>query len=130
MPAPKHTKLKGIVVSGLGTFSYRIDSIPGLLAEYSEKTGMRFYPGTLNIELLSKFSSPKGGSRTEMGDFSGTVSANLLPCKINGIMAFILRTSKGEQKKGSKKTVIEIASDVGLRNRLGIKDGDVVEIQV
>ena len=129
MPSAKHVKLKGTLVSGQGTFSYRIDSVPGLLAEYTSKTGMKFYPGTLNIELLPTSSLPKARSRTERGDFGGTVSTSLMPCRVNGIKAFILRASKGESR-GSRKTVVEIASDVGIRNRLNLKDGDLVEISL
>ena len=40
--------LRGRVVSGLGNFSYWIEKLED---HYFRKTGMHFYPGTLNLLL-------------------------------------------------------------------------------
>ncbi len=124
-------RLSGKVVTGIGDFSFRMETIPGLLDAYERKTGMRFYPGTLNIQLKELFSFPEKRIRLEKEDYGGTVSVNILPCKINGKKAFILRTDKNEEGKGHhSKTIVEIASDVKLRDYLKINDGDEVEIDL
>lgn len=124
--------LHGKVKIGIGDFSKRMEQIPGLLDAYFMKTGMRFVPGTLNIELEKEYSLPKDKIiRLEAEEYNGTVSVNIVPCKINGKDAFILRTDKNEAGIGRHpKTVIEIASDVMLRNKFNLKDGDEVEIEV
>ena len=43
--------LHGKLVSGRGDFGHWIERLNDL---YEQKTGMRLYPGTLNVELLSK----------------------------------------------------------------------------
>ncbi|WP_375514853.1 DUF120 domain-containing protein [uncultured Nostoc sp.] len=50
--------LKGKVVSGLGNFSYWIEK---LQEYYLRKTGMKFFPGTLNIQLDQPYHLPKNG---------------------------------------------------------------------
>jgi cyanophycinase len=47
--------LKGKVVSGLGNFSFWIEKLHGY---YKSKTGMDFFPGTLNIQLSEPYDVP------------------------------------------------------------------------
>ena len=47
--------LTGKVVSGMGNFSYWIEKLHD---HYLRKTGMHFFPGTLNIELDEPWSVP------------------------------------------------------------------------
>ncbi len=44
-------ELVGIVFSGTGTLSRRMVDVPGLLDAYERLTGMRPYPGSLNVML-------------------------------------------------------------------------------
>ena len=70
-------------------------------------------------------------TRLEAEEYGGTVSVNIVPCKINGKKAFILRTDKNEAGIGRHpKTIIEIASDVMLRDKFNLEDGDEVTIEV
>jgi hypothetical protein len=48
-------RLEGKVVSGLANFGQWIDRLSSF---YEQKTGMKFYPGTLNVELSSEYSLP------------------------------------------------------------------------
>ena len=115
--------LRGEVVSGLGNFSYWIEK---LQEHYLQKTGMSFYPGTLNLRLL-----PKQTIRLEASEYGGTVSVNMVPCKIRGRSAFLLRTDANEAGRGHHpRTIVEIATDVRLRDVLGLTDGDLVEIEI
>jgi riboflavin kinase, archaea type len=124
--------LNGGVKIGIGDFSKRMEQIPGLLEAYFKKTGMHFIPGTLNVELEKEYSLPKDKIiRLEAEEYNGTVSVNIVPCKINGKEAFILRTDKNEAGTGHHpRTIIEIASDVMLRDKFNLKDGDEVTIEV
>lgn len=118
----------GKVVSGMGNFSFWIDKLHD---HYLRKTGMRLYPGTLNVELEQPYSLPKDVLRLEGAEYGGTVSVNIVPCLIAGRKAFLLRTDANEQGLGHHpKTIIEIATDVRLRDALQLKDGDAVAIEI
>jgi riboflavin kinase len=126
--------LRGEVVSGMGSFSYWIEK---LQEHYLRKTGMRFYPGTLNVRLDAPYSLPKQVIRLEASEYGGTVSVNMVPCVIRdsksqrGKPAFLLRTDANEEGRGHHpKTIVEIATDVRLRDHFGLKDGDTVEIEL
>jgi riboflavin kinase len=120
--------LKGRVVSGTGNFSYWIEKLQDY---YYRKTELRLFPGTLNIELDYPYSLPSEAKRLEKEEYGGTVSVNILPCKIFERKAFILRTDANESGVGQHpKTIIEVACDVKLRDQYNLKDGDVVEVEV
>jgi riboflavin kinase len=118
----------GKVVSGMGNFSFWIEKLHDY---YFRKTGMHFYPGTLNVELEQPYSLPKDVIRLEGHEYGGAVSVSMVPCTIEGRKAFLLRTDLNEQGRGHHpKTIIEIATEVRLRDALGLKDGDVVVIEI
>ncbi len=131
--------LRGSVVSGMGNFSYWIEK---LQEHYLQKTGMRFYPGTLNVRLDAPYSLPQRVIRLEASEYGGTVSVNMVPCviripspvvhgQVGGRQAFLLRTDANEEGRGHHpKTIVEIAADVRLRDYFGLKDGDLVEIEI
>jgi riboflavin kinase len=125
-------KTIGKVKTGVGDFSKRMETIPGLLDLYYKKTGMKFYPGTLNIKLEKDFSLPTNCLRIEGDDYGGPVSINILPCKIDGIPAFLLRTDNNEKglNETHPKSLIEIACNYKLRNRLNLEDNDQVTIEL
>jgi len=121
-------RLRGKVVSGMGNFSYWIEKLKD---HYHRKTAMHLYPGTLNIEVDQPFSLPADVVRLEGEEYGGTVSVNILPCLIQGRRGFILRTDANEQERGHHpKTIVEVASDVRLRDHFGLADGDPVEIEI
>lgn len=112
----------------MGNFSYWIEKLKD---HYFRKTGMHLYPGTLNVQLDLPFSLPPGVNRLEGEEYGGTVSVNLLPCLILGRSGFILRTDANEQGRGHHpKTIVEVASDVRLRDQFQLADGDLVEIEI
>jgi predicted ATPase len=120
--------LRGRVVSGMGNFSYWIEKLQDY---YLRKTGMRFFPGTLNVQLSHPWSVPNKALRLEAGEYGGTVSVNLVPCSIFGRRGFILRTDANEtEEKHHPRTVVEVATDLKLRDYFHLNDGDSVEIEV
>jgi riboflavin kinase len=121
-------RLRGKVVSGLGNFGQWIERLGRF---YEQKTGMRLYPGTLNIELPSEYSLPADVIRLEADEYGGWVSVSLVPCRIFEHQAFLLRTDQNEKGVGHHpRNIIEIATDVRLRDLYQLKDGDSVEVEL
>lgn len=120
-------KLHGIVVSGMGNFGYWIEK---LAEHYERKTGMKLFPGTLNLRLETPYSLPRKVMRLEAEEYGGTVSVNIVPCSVFGRKGFILRTDANEEERGHHpKTILEVATDVKLRDYFHLCDGDTVEIE-
>jgi riboflavin kinase len=118
----------------MGNFSYWIEK---LADHYVRKTGMRFYPGTLNVQLEEPYSLPERVIRLEASEYGGTVSVSMVPCFIQTPRcrevrhAFLLRTDANEDGRGHHpKTVVEIACDVRLRDFFDLRDGDAVQIEI
>ncbi|MGA9997157.1 MAG: DUF120 domain-containing protein [Pyrinomonadaceae bacterium] len=118
--------LKGKVVTGVGNFSYWIEKLQD---HYRNKTGMELFPGTLNIELDAPFELPRERTRLEAEEYGGTVSVSIVPCKVFGRAAVILRTDKADSEPQSRK-IIEVACEVKLREQHQLRDGDVIEVEV
>lgn len=120
--------LKGVVVSGMGNFSFWIEKLESF---YTRKTGMRLFPGTLNLRLAEPYSLPANVIRLEKEEYGGTVSVNLVPCSVFGRRAFLLRTDANEAGTGHHpRNIIEIATDIQLREAYGLRDGDEVEVML
>ena len=119
--------IRGVVESGLGECVFWIMK----LHEYYERqTGLRLFPGTLNIKCQNMWTLPANCMRLEADEYDGTVSINIVPCRIFGREAFILRTDANERGTGDHpRDVIEIATDVNLRDVYGV-DGDSVQIEL
>ncbi len=121
-------RLRGKVVSGFGDFGQWIHRLNGL---YEQKTGMRLYPGTLNVELPSEYALPAEVIRLEAEEYGGAVSVSLVPCRIFGRPAFLLRTDRNDSGAGPHpRNIVEIAADVRLRDEYQLRDGDDVEVEL
>jgi len=120
--------LRGRVRSGRGDFGHWLTKLE---EHYRAKTGMSLFPGTLNVELSEPYSLPAQRIRLEGHEYGGTVSVNIVSCRIQGLAAFILRTDGNESGTGDHpRTIVEVASDANLRKTFGLEDGDWVEIEV
>jgi riboflavin kinase, archaea type len=120
--------LEGIVVSGIGNFAFWMEKLQD---HYLRKTGMRLFPGTLNIRLQAPYSMPQNVIRLEGQDYGGNVSVSIVPCSIFGRKAFILRTDANERGQGDHlKTIIEVATDIKLRDHFHLRDGDCITVEV
>jgi riboflavin kinase len=119
--------LSGRVVSGMSNFSYWIEK---LHEHYLRKTGMKLFPGTLNVQLDEPYTLPNQVIRLEGQEYGGSVSVNIVPCSIFGKSAFILRTDANEEGRGHHpRTIVEVATDVRLRDHFHLNDGDIVSIE-
>jgi hypothetical protein len=69
------TLLRGTVRSGKGNFSFWLAKLESY---YTQKTGMKLYPGTLNIHLSDAiFPTPKDSIRLEKEEYGGRVSVSI-----------------------------------------------------
>jgi riboflavin kinase len=119
--------LRGNVVSGMGNFSYWIEKLND---HYLRKTRMRLFPGTLNVQLEEPYTLPSTVIRLNAEEYGGSVSVNIVPCSIWGKRAFILRTRVNEEGRGHHpRTIVEVATDVRLRDHFQLNDGYIVEIE-
>jgi len=101
--------LRGKVKSGMYSLSFWMDKLEKY---YTEKVGMKLYPGSLNIELPEPYILPSDAIRLEEEEYGGTVSLSILPCQIFGRKAFIIRTDKNASGDGDHPlNIIEIATD-------------------
>ncbi|WP_254062203.1 CTP-dependent riboflavin kinase [Acidobacterium sp. S8] len=120
--------LKGVVVSGMGNFSYWLEKLESF---YTQKTGLRLFPGTLNLKLEQAYSLPAQTIRLEKEEYGGTVSVSMVPCRVFDRPAFLLRTDANEAGAGHHpKNIIEIATDIKLREAYQLRDGDEVEVHI
>ena len=135
---PKVTEtltIEGIVFSGLGEGRYYM-SLEGYVKQIEEKLGFKPYPGTLNIRLVEKSEILKRLKLEEyppilIAGFSngkrtyGSVKA--YKASINGFKpaAVVIpsRTSYGID-------VLEVIAPVMLREKLNLRDGDVVKVTI
>src|SRR5438094_3187223 len=123
------TVLRGIVKSGKGDFSFWLAKLE---AYYTQKTGMKLYPGTLNVHLSDAiFPMPKDAIRLEKEEYGGRVSVSMASCRIFGRKAFILRPDTDDGKFGDPpERILEIATDVGIKDKDGDKDGEIVDAEI
>ncbi|MCD6410147.1 MAG: DUF120 domain-containing protein [Candidatus Verstraetearchaeota archaeon] len=132
---PKTIELKGYVFTGMGEGAYYV-SLPEYMKQFAEKLGFRPFPGTLNLRLASQHdirnrrlleASP---GILIKGFYNGLRTYGDVKCfkaKVNGevvsAVIFAMRTHYGED-------VIEVIAPEKLRERLKLKDGDLVVVQV
>ena len=120
--------LRGQVTTGLGNFAEWLEKLSD---HYERKTGMRLFPGTLNVSLAEPYSTSSAPIRLEAEEYGGRVSVNIVPCIIFGRRAFLLRTEQNENGTGDHSPhIIEIATDIKLRDAYGLRDGDWVEVVI
>lgn len=125
--------IEGKVISGVGEGKYYV-SLEGYRKQFIEKLGFDPYPGTLNLKIPKEqmyfrrlLDEEEGilieGFRTEDRTF-GDVKA--FKCKIDGIEGAVVIP----QRTHYSKDILEVISPVYLREKLGLKDGDKVVVEV
>lgn len=118
----------GRVRTGLGDFAGWMER---LAEDYRALLGVALVPGTLNVELDGPWSMPEERLVLEPDPARATVRVFVVPCRIEGVDAFVLRTEANEQGRGDHpSTIVEIAARVHLRTSLGLRDGDPVELEL
>lgn len=107
-------KLKGVVKDGSGTDSQKD------WGKVSEMLGKEIYPGTFNVKLRKKFKFTGNPVAVSKSNFT---SLYVVPGKVNDNPCLI-----GKKKAGRGKKMLYLFSDVCLRDKLKVADGDEVEV--
>lgn len=132
---PMEIVIEGRIFSGLGEGFYYI-SLPQYFEQIKEKVGFVPYPGTLNIQLLSKDSIENRMLLEKIADipidgFSNGQrtygTAKCIKALFNGeqeaALIFVERTHYG-------KDVVEVIAPVYLRGKYNLRDGDRVFLKI
>lgn len=117
---------KGRVTTGLGEGQYYI-SLEGYRKQFIDKLGFEPYPGTLNLQLKEPFARHEAAAVKIEGfkDASRTFGGGkCYPVMIDGVKAVVIRPDRSSYPLN----LVEIIAPVNLRKKLGLKDGDEVEV--
>jgi len=126
-------RLAGIVVSGLGEGAFYV-SLEGYRRAIENALGFTPYPGTLNIRL-----DPQSLMYRRYLD---SLPGILIPGFSNGVRTYgavkafraSIRGVKGAvvmpERTHHPTDVIEVVAPVKLRDVLGLKDGDRIEVEI
>jgi riboflavin kinase, archaea type len=125
--------LVGNLVSGLGEGRYYM-SLEPYKKQFLEKLGFEPFPGTLNIKLSqASVRQRKRLDQLEWIEIQGFTaddrtfgSARCLPCRIGEWPCGIVVPVRSHYPDN----IIELVSPVALREALGIKDTDMVTVEV
>jgi riboflavin kinase len=128
----KNRVLTGRIVSGIkqGAFFTQLDWVQ---EQCLEKLGFKPYPGTLNLEIahenmaIIEALKPQEGVELVPPD-SNFCSGFVFPITVEGISGAIVAPAEDVRVHG--ENVIEIISHLGLKDALGVKDGDWVTLTV
>lgn len=131
--SPEVLSLRGKVFTGLGEGRYYL-SLEGYTAQISRIIGFRPYPGTLNIRILpedteirKRLSKKPGyeirGFESEGRKFGG---CKLFEGELESIKCGVLIPERTHYPED----VLEIVAPFNLREKLKLRDGDVVKLKV
>lgn len=103
---------------------------------YARKLGMAVFPGSLNLRLPHAFdwTNPRYAPdliRFDRSEYGGERDILFLPCRLetlNAHPAFLWTTTTPRQ--GADLHLVEIVADVSLRDTFGLKDGDIVAVEL
>ena len=124
--------IQGVVTSGLGEGKYYVTQ-GGYMKQFVEKLWFKPWDGTFNIKIsgsdVNKFQLVKKLEGIPIDGFedSGRTFGNgkCFLCDIQGVECAIMMPNRSHYEN-----VIEIISKFYLRDKLKLKDGDVVEIRI
>lgn len=124
--------LDGNITKGMGVAKKWVKMVE---EPFQKNFGIRLFSGTLNVKLLTNY-IVKPDLIIKPEEYGGTQNVLVQKCNIskNGETikeVFIVRAAKNETKKGDYSTnIIEIVSDVNLRETYNLQDGDMIEIKI
>lgn len=125
--------IKGKVMSGVGEGRYYV-SLEGYRKQFVEKLGFDPYPGTLNLKIPKEQMYFRRRLDEEEGiKIEGFLTADrtfgevkAFRCRIDGIEGAVVLP----QRTHYPPDVLEVIAPVSIREKLGLKDGDLVEVEV
>lgn len=126
-------RLVGRVVSGLGEGAFYI-SLNGYRKAIEQRLGFTAYPGTLNVKLDPQYLP----YRRYLDELPGVMvpgfsnglrtygSVKAFKARVNGVEGAVVMPERTHHPTDT----VEVIAPVRLRDVLGVKDGDIVEIEV
>jgi CTP-dependent riboflavin kinase len=117
--------LRGRVESGQADLAHwmRLHAL-----KYSAATGLHLFPGSLNVRLDAPYELPEERIRLSADEVG--VAVNLVAALAFGRPIFIFRTDADDAKGPEQRRLIELLSDLRLREVYDLADGDLVEVAV
>lgn len=128
---PVTLKLRGMVITGTGEAG-RITELPWIKQQFSEKLGINPYPGTFNITVLA-------GDSDKLGTIRQAKSVNIISRDSEHCQGISLHVLVGGKIKGAlvipliphyPPDRLEIIASENIRHALGVKDGDIIDLEV
>lgn len=120
-------KYKGKVKSGYGNASFWVGKINEV---FEKKYGIKLFLGTLNVQLENEYIL-NNKEEIKASEYGGNFNVLVKKCEIFGHKAYILRTEKNNTKNGDHPlNIIEIVSDIYIREANNLKDEDIVEVLI
>ena len=127
-----HRNITGKIVSGVkqGAFFTQLDWVQ---EQCLEKLGFKPFPGTLNLEIAIENMAIIGALQAQEGielvpPDSNFCSGLVFPITVEGISGAIV--APAADVRVHAKNVIEIISRLGLKDALGVEDGDWVTLTI
>ena len=122
-------KVSGKLFSGMGAGEEYLSKQP-YQEKFKEILGFKPYPGTLNLridqekilEIHEQDSERLESFEHEETEYSGM---NIYRCEINGVEAAYLDLDITDYEEN----VLEIIAPIGLRDLMGLEDGENVEVE-
>ena len=119
--------LRGQVTKGLGKAKIFVNMME---KTFCEKTNMKLYLGTLNIELEDEYDL-NVDYLIKSEEYGGNFNVQVQKCEVLGNVAYIVRSEKNTKNNGDyNKNIIEIVSNINFREKYNLKDGDILEITI
>lgn len=105
-------------------------------AAYVRKLGLAVFPGSLNLRLPHPFdwTDPRYKPaliRFDRSEYGGERDILFLPCRLETLKdrpAFLWTTTTPRQ--GADRNLVEIVADIPLRATFGLKDGDLLAVDL
>ena len=128
----KNRSLTGKIVSGIkqGAFFTQLDWVQ---KQCLEKLGFKPFPGTLNLETANENIAIIEALQAQEGielvpPDSAFCSGFVFPITVEGISGAMVAPAADVRVHG--KNIIEIISHLGLKDALGVEDGDWVTVTI
>ena len=128
-PRAPHTPriLPGRVSSRYGVAARNLKTVEKLILE---RTGLpSMAPGTLNVELPFEF-VVRADATIEPHEYFAGERIKLQRCRVRGQRMVIMRPETHEVPSAGGARVLELVSPLQLRATWGLRDGDLIEVEV
>ncbi|HEV8359555.1 MAG TPA: DUF120 domain-containing protein [Candidatus Thermoplasmatota archaeon] len=129
---PARLEIRGKVATGMGEGAYYL-SRRGYRDAFARLLGFDAFPGTLNVALdaaeaqkLATLGAEPGLLVAEFEDEGRTFGAvKCFPASLGGVDGAVVMPARGHHRD-----VLEVIAPARLRDKLGLRDGDEVLVQV